>query len=738
MELRVGGKYRLGRKIGGGSFGDIYLGVNITNGEEFAVKLEPVKSKHPQLFYEYKLYKILQGGVGIPVVTWFGIEGDYNVMVMDLLGPSLEDLFNFCGQHFSLKTVLMLGDQLLRRVVHGKNFIHRDIKPDNFLMGVGPKSSQVYIIDFGLAKKYRDSKTHQHIQYRENKSLTGTARYASINTHLGIEQSRRDDLESLAYVLIYFYRGCLPWQGLKADNKRQKYERISEKKLATTVEQLCKGFPPEFATFLTYCKSLHFEDKPDYAYLRKLLRNLFIKEGYKYDGLYDWTMVHLNSKGPERPLPIAEGGADKEDAGAAQTPGGAAPVAPTGRTMSGMAPPSAGAPFPGASSARMAPDTAGKKTPSPQHTRTRIPTATKQQSPPGGRTLPPRPPHARAQSAAPEGQQRSPPSPARTPPPTPSTTPARPPTPPPRLGAWEIADPYAAAAREYARSAAALERAFAPHARALGGADLFECVTEAARNLEISGKSGSIPWLPDVYTAAYAAAYAAAARGARDALVSTADPAVAAAVAVLLQRTRVVAALVRGQSETLAGFRAHVAARDLCAAPARGCAPQRPPPPTPDAAAAARACESAFLGACVAKVAAHQKKVTSLARVGEQVWSASEDNTIAVWDARTAARLSVMEGHAGAVYGFAVMPDQVWSCSWDKTMMVWDPTTFRRVGVVRGYHSSTVRTVAACEGPEPGTHNVWSASYDQALCVWSCRRVPAGMTPIQLPAPVDT
>ncbi|XP_009621857.1 casein kinase 1-like protein 11 [Nicotiana tomentosiformis] len=293
MDHVVGGKFKLGRRIGSGSFGELYLGVNIQNGEEVAIKLESVKTKHPQLHYESKIYMLLSGGTGIPNLKWFGVEGEYNVMVIDLLGPSLEDLFNYCNRKLSLKTVLMLADQLINRVeyMHSRGFLHRDIKPDNFLMGLGRKANQVYAIDFGLAKKYRDLQTHKHIPYRENKNLTGTARYASVNTHLGVEQSRRDDLESLGYVLMYFLRGSLPWQGLKAGTKKQKYDKISEKKMLTPIEVLCKSYPSEFISYFHYCRSLRFEDKPDYSYLKRLFRDLFIREGYQFDYVFDWTIL---------------------------------------------------------------------------------------------------------------------------------------------------------------------------------------------------------------------------------------------------------------------------------------------------------------------------------------------------------------------------------------------------------------------------------------------------------------
>lgn len=304
MEVRLGGKYRLGRRIGQGSFGEIHLGVNVQTGEEVAIKLESTRSRHLQLQHESRLYRVLQGCPGIPNIYWYGMESAYNVMVMDLMGPSLEDMMNLCNRQMSLKTVLMLADQMISRLelVHSKNFLHRDIKPDNFLMGQGRKANTVYIIDFGLAKRYRDAKTQQHIPYRDGKSLTGTARYASLSTHNGIEQSRRDDVEGLAYVLIYFLKGALPWQGLPARNKKEKYDSIKKKKEETSIEELCSGLPPELGQLLAYSRGLGFEDRPDYAYLKRLMKDLFHREGFAADNLYDWSMLSLTRprEGEER------------------------------------------------------------------------------------------------------------------------------------------------------------------------------------------------------------------------------------------------------------------------------------------------------------------------------------------------------------------------------------------------------------------------------------------------------
>jgi len=290
MDLRVGSKFRLMKRIGGGSFGDIYKGENVITKEEVAIKLESLQTSPPQLFTESKMYNMFSGATGFPTIKWFGQEGDYNVLVMDLLGKSLEDLFVLCQKRFTLKTVLMIGDQMIERIeyLHSKGVMHRDIKPDNFVMGTGNQYNIVFIIDYGLTKRFLDSRTHEHIQMKDGKKLTGTARYASLNTHKGFEQSRRDDLECIAYSLIYFLKGSLPWQGIVAENRRQKYAKIAEIKNSTPIPILCEGIPEEFAIFLDSIRKLEFEEKPDYWYYRKLFRELFIREGYSYDYQYDW------------------------------------------------------------------------------------------------------------------------------------------------------------------------------------------------------------------------------------------------------------------------------------------------------------------------------------------------------------------------------------------------------------------------------------------------------------------
>ena len=303
-EIPIGDSYKLDarKKLGSGAFGDIYLGKNIKQNEEVAIKLEPIKTKHPQLFYESKLYMALQGGIGIPKIHWCGSQGNYNILIMDLLGPSLEDLFNYCKRKFTLLTSLMIIDQMISRIefIHSRNFIHRDVKPDNFLIGRGNKKFQIYAIDFGLAKKYRDSKSGMHIPYKDGKNLTGTARYASVSTHLGIEQSRRDDIEALAYIFIYFMKGNLPWQGLKAKNMKEKYEKIKEKKISTSLDDLCKNLPDEIKVFLSYSRELKFDQRPDYAYLKNLIRQVSSNNKLSFsNNKFDWIVKQVSEKEKE-------------------------------------------------------------------------------------------------------------------------------------------------------------------------------------------------------------------------------------------------------------------------------------------------------------------------------------------------------------------------------------------------------------------------------------------------------
>ena len=280
-------KYRCIKKLGEGSFGMIYKAEY--NDEYFALKFEDRTKGSNLLESEAAIMSYLKGP-NIPFVKSFGFSGNYQILVMQLLGKSLEDIFTI-KKKFSLKTICLLAFQMISvlEFIHNKHIIHRDIKPDNFVMGLDDLSQFCYLLDFGLAKKYRSSTTLEHYPFINRKKLTGTARYASINALKGYEQSRRDDLESVGYVLMYLLRGELPWQGMKGKTKEERYKNILQKKMDTKSSELCFGFPDELTRYVEYTRNLEYTQTPDYDMLRKLFNDIMKRENYKMDYIYDWT-----------------------------------------------------------------------------------------------------------------------------------------------------------------------------------------------------------------------------------------------------------------------------------------------------------------------------------------------------------------------------------------------------------------------------------------------------------------
>jgi serine/threonine protein kinase len=285
------GKYLIRKKIGKGSFGTVYQGVNTENNGKIAVKIEKrEKNDQGTLESEAKRLIYLQGE-GIPKVYCYGNNLLHNLLVEELLGKSLEDIFNAYGKPFSLKTVCVIGIEMIKRIryIHSKYYIHRDIKPDNFMVGRGENEKKLYIIDFGLAKKYYSVSKAQHIKFVTGKHLTGTARYCGRNAHRGYEQGRRDDIESIGYVLMYFLLGVLPWQGLRVKKNEDQFEKIAQKKYSTTFEELTEGQPEEFLLYFKHCDNLHFETKPNYVYLIELFQTMIDKYCNECFYDFDWN-----------------------------------------------------------------------------------------------------------------------------------------------------------------------------------------------------------------------------------------------------------------------------------------------------------------------------------------------------------------------------------------------------------------------------------------------------------------
>ena len=287
-------KYHCIEKLGQGSFGSIYKAEY--NGNYYALKFEKKENNIGILENEAIIMNYLKGP-HIPYVNSFSSNSNYNILVMQLLGKSLENIFEE-KKVFSVKTVCMLGYQFVSilEYIHNRHIIHRDIKPDNFVMGLNDLSQYVYILDFGLAKKYRSSRTLEQFPFVNRRKITGTARYASINALRGYEQSRRDDLESVGYVLIYFLKGKLPWMGIEAKTKEQKYKKILQKKIDIPTKDLCEYLPEEMEIILDYVKNLEYKENPDYEMLRGYFNSMIRKEHSKFDYIYDWTTHEARSK----------------------------------------------------------------------------------------------------------------------------------------------------------------------------------------------------------------------------------------------------------------------------------------------------------------------------------------------------------------------------------------------------------------------------------------------------------
>ena len=288
-------KYRCIQKIGKGSFGFVYKAEY--DNKYYALKFENNSNGNNLLEHESSIMLYIKGP-NIPYIKTYGTSGAFNILVMQLLGKNLQSLLIEMGGSFSIKTVCILAYQMISILerIHNKNIIHRDIKPENFLMGLDNNSKFLYLSDFGLSKSYNQNSTTHYTPNKEGKKLTGTPRYASINAMRCLEQSPRDDLESIGYILVYLLKGELPWQNIIAKNKTEKIKKLLVKKIEICSSDLCLGLPNKIEKYIDYCRNLEFEDVPDYQMLKNLFIQILQQNKQEFDYIYDWSKSDVSGK----------------------------------------------------------------------------------------------------------------------------------------------------------------------------------------------------------------------------------------------------------------------------------------------------------------------------------------------------------------------------------------------------------------------------------------------------------
>ncbi len=263
--------YIITRKLGSGSFGEVFEALDKYN-NKYALKIEEKNVKRAKLQQEYQIYRSLKQVklFNIPKLFQFIETTDYNILVIELLGSNLEEIFQQYNRRFDMNTILKLGYEIINIIqkFHQSGYVHCDIKPTNFLIHFDKNVSDIYIMDFGLSKLYINN--NSHIPISNITSIIGTPRYASINVHNGIHPSRRDDLESICYMLLYFAKTKLPWQGIPNTQKHLMHQNISQIKLNTSVAELVKDLPKCFELYLLYVRKLKFNEEPNYNYLKQL------------------------------------------------------------------------------------------------------------------------------------------------------------------------------------------------------------------------------------------------------------------------------------------------------------------------------------------------------------------------------------------------------------------------------------------------------------------------------------